>query len=319
MRPTLKILTAVPILFFCTALWADTGTYQILDYQVKLTPNPNGSVEIAYYQKWLVTGGGIPWITVGMPNSDFKIVPNSNKGNATRVYPENTGNWSGVRVNLDRNYSPSKTFEVGFTITQNMLFYDDGKDYRLVFWPGWYDRAKTDSLRVEVYNSAKLDLVKVSPKPDSIENQSLIWERKNLGLGEKFKIFFSVPKTSMTGKITTGEKYVPIKMVTVLAIISLSIGAGFLIFIVFCALRYRLKYSYGSGPRVYYGGTRGTSTLMDHASSAYVCACACAGCACACACAGGSAAGCERKLSQWCALCRQCKKKHLCAVWNKVA
>jgi hypothetical protein len=40
--------------------FADTGTYTILDYSVKLTPRSDGTVEMEYYQKWLVTGGHIP-------------------------------------------------------------------------------------------------------------------------------------------------------------------------------------------------------------------------------------------------------------------
>jgi hypothetical protein len=47
-----------------------------------------------------------------------------------------------------------------------------------------------------------------------------------------------------------------------------------------------------------------------------VCACACAGCACACACAGGGAAGCDRKLSRLCMLCRRCEARYRCKVWN---
>jgi hypothetical protein len=317
MKQTLTtLITVTTLLFSCSALMADTGTYQILDYRVKLTPNPNGTVEIEYFQRWLVTSGGIPWVTVGMPNSSFTIVPRSNKRNAISVYEENTGGWSGVHVTLDKNYGPSQTFEVGFAIVQNCLFYDDGENYRFAFWPGWYNRAQTDLLHIEVCNSAGLDLIKVSPKPDRTENRSLIWECRDLRPGGKFKIFFSVPKTSMAGTISIGARYSDSADVPWLAIIIAVCFFAFFLFLIIYALLYRFKWSYGNGPQVNYGGRRGTSLLGGHGGTHCVCACACAGCACACACAGGGAAGCERKLSPQCPLCRQCNNKNNCAVWN---
>ena len=319
MKQTLTILMAITVLlFFCSTLLADTGTYQILDYRVKLTPNPNGTVEIEYFQRWLVTGGGIPWVTVGMPNRNFTIVPRSNKGNALGVYEETTGNWMGVRVTLDKNYGPSQTFQIGFTVIQNRLFYDDGENYRLAFWPGWYNRAQTDLLRIEVSNSAGLDLIKMSPKPDRIENQSLIWERRDIRPGGKFKIFFSVPKTSMAGTVSAGERYSSFAGVPWMFIIIAVCFFAFFLFLIINALLYRFKWSYGNGPEVRYGERRGASLLDSHyyGGGASACACACAGCACACACAGGGAAGCERKLSPQCPLCRQCNNKNNCAVWN---
>lgn len=51
----------------------DTGTYRILDYRVTLTPHSDGKVGIDFYQKWLVTGGHVPWTTLGLPNEMFEI------------------------------------------------------------------------------------------------------------------------------------------------------------------------------------------------------------------------------------------------------
>ena len=335
MRPTLRILPMLAILvLLCGEVSADTGTYQILDYRVKLAPKSDGTVEIEYFQRWMVTGGNVPWVTVGMPNSNFAIVPNSNKGNATRVYAANTGDWSGVRVVLDRNYRPSEKFEIGFTIIENRLFYADGDNYRLVFWPGWYDRAQTDSLRIEVLFYAKLDTVKADPRPTRIEGQSMIWERKNLAAGEKFKISVSIPRTFMPGRIITRTIPSVLSETPWPTIIFVVILFAFFIIILIKAMRYRFSDSYGSGPRIYYGGGHGSRGGSGHKgggifggggggfggrSFSCVCACACVGCACACACAGGGAAGCERKLSQRCALCRQCKTKRRCPVWKGAA
>ena len=53
---------------------ADTGTYEILNYTVELTPLSDGSVNMTYYQEWLCTGGHIPWVTVGTANGNFDII-----------------------------------------------------------------------------------------------------------------------------------------------------------------------------------------------------------------------------------------------------
>lgn len=320
MKPALKILTiAVNLCFFCAALSADTGTYEILDYRVKLTPKPNGSVEIEYYQRWFVTGGNIPWVTVGVPNRNFKIIPYSNKKNAARVDERNTDNWSGVYVTLDKKYDPGETFEVSFSIVQNQLFYEDGNNYTMVFRPGWYNRAKTDLLHIELFPNVNPDLIKVSPQPDRIENQNIIWERKNLGPGKKFKISYSVPKALMSGTIITGERYSPFTGVPWPAVIFITFFSILFLFLIIYALIYRFRCSYGNGPELHYGGLHYIIGAGHGWGSSCVCACACAGCACACACAGGSAAGCERKLSPQCALCRQCDKKKHCPLWNRAA
>ena len=119
----------------------DTGTYEIEDYTVTLAPRQNGGVEITYYQKWRVIGGNIPWITVGMPNSTFSLIPESTSGNIAGIKPQNSRSWSGIRITLDKKYLAGETFEVEFAVRQKRLFYAHAEGYRLHFIPGWYDRA----------------------------------------------------------------------------------------------------------------------------------------------------------------------------------
>ena len=86
---------------------ADTGTYRIADYIVSLEPQSSGKVRITYEQKWEVLSGNIPWITVGLPNSNFSVEEFS--GAASKVYANNSGGWYGVRVDLDKDYLPGET------------------------------------------------------------------------------------------------------------------------------------------------------------------------------------------------------------------
>ena len=113
------IFALVLLLAAAVPVNADTGTYQILDYVVSLEPQSSGKVRITYEQEWKVLSGNIPWITVGLPNSNFSVEEFS--GAASRVYANNSGGWYGVRVDLDKDYLPGETFRVKFVVLQGNL------------------------------------------------------------------------------------------------------------------------------------------------------------------------------------------------------
>src|ERR1035437_4787693 len=181
----------------CMGWTGDTGTYRIDDYKVRLTPHSDGNVTIEYYQKWSVTGGHVPWITVGVPNSNFTI--GNGKGAAKNISNASEGGWSGVRVDLDRDYRPGESFQVWFSVEQSGLFHATGEEFKLDFIPGWYDRAVIGQLAVTMNIAAKIGDVKASPQPTSVEGQEITWIRKNLGQGQQIKVSIAFPKSYMPG------------------------------------------------------------------------------------------------------------------------
>ncbi len=295
-------------------LAGDTGTYRILDYSVVLTPRSDGTVTIDYYQKWLVTGGHIPWITVGTPNSEFTIT--SSQGAVARIGTAGESGWSGVRIDLDRDYRPGQTFEARFSVVQRKLFYASKENYGLDFTPGWYDRAVTDTLRVRIKFFASLETVRANPRPSRVSNDELTWEKYGMGPGERFSVHVSFPvgafpsgivKENLKGSRSRWTENPGVFAILFLAVI-------FLVVIVSLSSSAR-RYS---GGRMFYGGipggTFGRGGSGGHRSSgggggfggaSISCACACVSCACACACAGGGGAGCSRKLEHTCPVCRQ--------------
>lgn len=331
MRTTaLLFLAAILGCLIASAALADTGTYQILDYRVKLTPHSDGFVEITYDQKWQVTGGSIPWITVGVPGSGFLVPGGKTSGAVRTIRNGSEGNWTGVRIDLDKDYGPGQTFEVGFTILQSHLLYADADNYRLDFSPGWYDRARIDHLRIEVFFFAKIDTVTATPQPSQREGQSLIWEKRNLGQGERTNISVAFPQKLFPATVSLREK--PSKpskpsgdfVFPWFAFLVVILVAGMFVYLF---IRASIGWGYSRGGHIFYGGgphRRGGGGLLSGggggggrifsgggggfggSSASCVCACACAGCACACACAGGSAAGCDRKTDLTCPLCRDC-------------
>ncbi len=295
------------------SLAGDTGTYRILSYRVALTPRSDGTVAIDYYQKWLVTGGHIPWITVGTANDDFEIT--SRGGAALAVAPAGQGGWSGARLDLDADYREGRTFEVSFSIAQRRLFYADKDGYRLDFTPGWYDRAAVETLLVSVRFFADPATVVVEPPASRVSGDTMEWVRHGLGAGERFNVHVSIPRAAFPAGIAAGE---------------LRGGAGgkssgsgglvaFVIVVLVILIIVVVLRSRGgpySGGRIFYGGMPGGRSSGGRSGggrssgggggfggASMSCACACVSCACACACAGGGGAGCARKSEHSCPLC----------------
>jgi uncharacterized membrane protein YgcG len=289
----------------------DTGTYSILDYRVSLTPRPDGKVDIGYYMKWRVLTGHIPWITVGLPNENFALKEHGL--NARSVKPANEGSWSGVRIDLDRDYPPNQEFEVSFSIVQNRLFYADEKDYRLDFTPGWYDRAFTQKLAVSVRFFADMKTVKADPSPTRTEGETMVWERNRLGKGKRFSISVSFPKKAFPKEIAEDNLKEEVGIGAVLIIVVLVVGLGVLF--VAAVLLFSEGSDDGDGYSsggIYFGSSAGSGGGFRSSGGgggfggrSSSCACACVSCACACACAGGGGAGCSRKAEHSCPSCSQ--------------
>ena len=168
---------------------ADTGTYRIQNYVVTLEPQSSGVVRITYEQEWQVLSGNIPWITVGLPNSSFTVEDWGAAAN--KVYADNSGGWSGVRVDLNRTYLTGESFSVSFTVLQNNLLerLTKEKKWRIDFTPGWYDRATIDSLKITLNSPVSLDSYSlVNPIPALSANNNITWEKANLSPGDRFEI-----------------------------------------------------------------------------------------------------------------------------------
>jgi hypothetical protein len=188
------ITMAVPVV-------ADTGTYQILNYATTLEPQNTGDVKITYEQQWKVLSGDIPWITVGLPNSHFSIMDYSDA--AAKVTADNSSGFSGVRVDLDKDYLPGQTFSVKFTILQGNLLerLTSENKWRINYTPGWYDRAAIDRLQITLISPVSYETYSsVSPMPASVNNNIITWEQSNLNPGEKFNVLVE----SLDGSFLTG-------------------------------------------------------------------------------------------------------------------
>jgi len=188
-RLSVGILVLIILLLVSGSVAADTGTYRINNYAMTLEPQSDGRVKITYEQDWQVTGGDIPWVTVGLPNSDFTV--QSYGGNATEIYAYNTNGFQGIRADLDRDYKSGQTFNVKFTVLQSNLLekLTTESKWRINFTPGWYDNAAIDRLKIALVSPVAYDAYSsVMPSPTVVNNNVITWERTNLSPGSRFTV-----------------------------------------------------------------------------------------------------------------------------------
>jgi hypothetical protein len=174
------MLAAVPVS-------ADTGTYTILEYIVTLEPQNDGRVLMTYEQQWMVTGGSIPWITVGLPNRDFEIKDSS--GDVSSISDGSGSGFYGVRLDLTKDFKPGQTFNIKFSVLQSNILerLTDKNVWRINFTPGWYDNARIQHLQVNLISPVDYSTYTYSPTPLLNGNQ-LIWEKNNLQPGQRFNV-----------------------------------------------------------------------------------------------------------------------------------
>jgi hypothetical protein len=168
---------------------ADTGTYGLSGYIVTLEPQTDGQVRITVEQQWKVLSGDIPWVTVGLPNDHFTV--ENYGGNVSKIAAANSGGFSGVRIDLDKDYKPGQSFAIKFSVMQGNLLerLTEENKWRISYTPGWYDRATIDRLQINLVSPVDYQTYSsVSPMPGSTNNNVITWERLNLAPGSRVNI-----------------------------------------------------------------------------------------------------------------------------------
>lgn len=167
---------------------ADTGTYEITNYLVNLEPQSSGQVRVTYQQEWKVLGGHIPWITVGTANSNFTIVSFGEA--AAKVSAENSGGFTGVRVDLNKDYQAGESFKVQFVILQGDLLerLTEEKKWRINFTAGWYDNAAIDHLQINLVSPVSIEAYSLLQPQPVTNGNTLIWEQFDVVRGSRFNI-----------------------------------------------------------------------------------------------------------------------------------
>jgi Zn-finger nucleic acid-binding protein len=166
----------------CTG--ADTGTYTVSSQNIDLWVQTDGDVMIRYEIGMLVKSGNIPWVTVGLPTSNFEV--RSSGGNAASVIPRNSGDWSGVYVTLDKTYYANEQFVFSFAVLQKEFIYKyNDQQASLLFTPCWWDNAVVEHMNVTIHLPPEIQSVTTTSQPTLFMNSSILWEWKDVPAGDK--------------------------------------------------------------------------------------------------------------------------------------
>ena len=229
---------------------ADTGTYTLNKEFVDLTVQTDGNVLIKYTIEMAVHSGNIPWVTVGLPNSNFEIKNHS--GNAESIISKNSADWTGVYITLDKTYYSGDTFNFSFEVLQKGFVYRYTETQASIqFIPSWWDNAIIEDLKITVVIPPEIHNVTTSSEPTRYEGPNVIWEWNNVAKGETKNVGVLMPLnvfSSVSKPPSEGFSYlcwIGI-IVVIIAIIS---------FIVYCYRDASLSKAYYDEPTISAGGT----------------------------------------------------------------
>jgi Zn-finger nucleic acid-binding protein len=172
------------VFFTSSSIAADTGTYTISSQNVDLWVQTDGNVIIRYEIGMLVHTGNIPWVTVGLPTSNYDV--RSSGGDAIAVVPQNSGSWSGVYVTLDKTFYANERLSFSFEVLQKEFIYKYKDNQASVqFIPCWWDNAVIEQMNVTIHLPPEIQSVTTTSQPTSYMNSSVLWSWKNIPAGEK--------------------------------------------------------------------------------------------------------------------------------------
>lgn len=163
---------------------ADTGTYQVIDQRTNLTAQANTDVTIDYSLTMKVTGGNIPWVEFGLPNSKYDIV--SYGGAAVRArHNDDSYSSAWVHLDLDKTYYSGDTFTATVVVLQKGFVQKYGTDASVQFTPNWWDNSKINTLTINFMPAPGITEIKTDPAPMSYGNGMATWTWNNVEAGGK--------------------------------------------------------------------------------------------------------------------------------------
>lgn len=286
---------------------------RIRSYSVTVEPQENGSLDVEYHFVWEALDETEPltWIEIGMANGNYSVYPDSVSDTISSYIKEVDGDYTALRLDLDRAYMGGDVLTFSFKINQRSMLCRDGSGYFYEFIPGWFNTTPVDSFQFRWKNDGSL-----GAENAKIEGEYFVW-RGSFECGGYEKMFVRYSPDAFKGcHIVEYEPFDDEGAYNELedAKIGVIIVACLLILVLIAVEVYivdsYVSYHRGRGFMTGYGyhiHTYGrsnpwyikerdkqaakTSGSRHHGGHG---GCACV-CACACACAGGGRAGCSQK------------------------
>ena len=283
----------------------------IRQYDITVTPLADGSLEMEYHIVWTALDGDEPltWIEIGVANPRLSYYSDQLSSTIKRINLVEDGDYTALRLDLDRAYQGGETLELSFVIRQHDMLCEDENGYFYEFVPGWFNATPVERYTFRWISEQAV----VSTNADDERDSYYVWEG-SMDCGTYVKMDVRYRDTSFAGSQTV--RYRPfddsgvsndletdkiaivvlmILLVVILLVVELNLADSF---VSYHRGRGFLR-GYGHHVHVYgYVNPRYRTERDLHSASGSGrggfsgggCACACA-----CACAGGGRAGCSQK------------------------
>jgi len=217
-----------------SATWS--GTYHLEQEWVKIWIRRDGTIDLFYnISLTLDSGDNINYVTVGQPNSDFRIGEAKDQGG--NILDTSYSDSTHVKVVLHTPMSPGQT--VWFTVMTNvghMIYLDtmNQGNVGMKFIPMWWPQARVNDLRVLIVLPPNVTIEQVktlqgvdwnSTRQDDNE-WAVFFEKQNLVPDEQYPVGVSFPKeyvqnyeTQATGLVAFFQQYGSVLLVLLVLIV----------------------------------------------------------------------------------------------------
>lgn len=194
---TIGFLILGLLVFSVYTVSADTGTYVLQKQNAELVIKNNTDVIINYDVDFTVTGGNIPWVTMGLPNRNFDII--SSGGAVKTIRPSNDGSWTGVRIDLDKTYLPGQTFNYKFSVVQKKFVVPYNGRASVQFTPVYWDNAVIKNMQIRFVIPPGIKEVKTSDSAAIFGNDSSVtWQFTEVPKGVRKTVGLTMPINNET-------------------------------------------------------------------------------------------------------------------------
>ena len=270
----------------------------IHQYNVTVTPLPNGSLDIEYHLVWeaLDESEELTWVEIGMANENFTVYPNSVSSNILVHGKYTNDDYVSLRLDFNRPYLGGDVVEFSFKVNQRDMLCKNESGYFYEFVPSWFN-----AIEVEHYNFRWQ-----MPGEDRVWKGSLDYGEYCMMTVQYGPDDFAGCDTVKYRRFDNDGAYNELKSDKNGVLVTCCIAAALLIIAEVYIIDCYVSYARGRGFLTDYGAHVHT---YGRTNPAYIRArrrhnasrsggggrsggCACA---CACACAGGGRAGCSQK------------------------
>ncbi len=319
MKKVFKIILFI-FLFITIMTVSKVSTYAygdldyIDEYNIKVTPLKDGSLDMEFDIVWTVldgkSEGPLTWVKIGIPNYHAESIQSLSPNIQKIRYYSDSGSF--IRIDFKQRYTTGSVVHFSFKYNQSYMYhlYEDKVIYD--YNPGWFDDILVGKCTLSWKMEGISQILNSYSAPQEIDGY-YVWETA-LSYGQTFNTRVEYSKdyfNPLSEKMQYTNKYItPFEKVMIILAVVLVIGV-----IVILVIYNRSKqdpYMRDRGfvrgyhhARFYYFrpyfftkrvDSKGnvivnppTSSSSSHSSGG---GCACA---CACACAGGGRAGCSKK------------------------